>query len=47
LKKIHKEELHELYYSPNIIQAKENEMDGACGTCGGENKCIKDSGGET
>ena len=27
-------------------QNKENEMDWACGTCGGEEKCIPIFGGE-
>jgi hypothetical protein len=39
-RKLHNEELHNLYSSPSIIrinnQAKKDEMGGACSTNGGE-----------
>jgi hypothetical protein len=41
-RKLHTEEVHSLYSSPSIIsdQVKENEMDMACSTNGGEEECI-------
>jgi hypothetical protein len=42
-RKLHNEQLHKLYCSPSIIrndQVKEDEMDRACSTNGGEEKCI-------
>jgi hypothetical protein len=40
-RKLHNEELHNLYCSPSIIRIiKEDEMGGACGTNGGEEECI-------
>jgi hypothetical protein len=33
------------YYSGG--QIKKNEMDGTCGTCGGEERCIQGFGEET
>jgi hypothetical protein len=41
-RKLHNEELHSLYSSPNIIsdQIKEDEMGWACSTHGGDYKCI-------
>jgi hypothetical protein len=36
-RKLHNEELHNLYSSPSIIRIiKKDEMDGACSTNGGE-----------
>jgi hypothetical protein len=37
-KKLHNEELHNLYSSPN--QVKEDEMDRACSTNGAQYKCM-------
>jgi hypothetical protein len=36
-RRLHNEELLDLYSSPNIIQGinQEDEIGGACGTCGG------------
>jgi hypothetical protein len=43
-RKLHKEELHNLYSSPSIynynVQVKEDEMRRACSTNGGEEECI-------
>jgi hypothetical protein len=39
-RKLHNEELHNLYSSPSIIRIMEDEMGRACSTNGGENKCI-------
>jgi hypothetical protein len=42
-RKLHNEELHKLYSSPNIIrmiQVKEDEMGRACSTNGGDEECI-------
>jgi hypothetical protein len=41
-RKLHNEELHNLYSSPNIIRmiVKEDEMGRACSTNGGEEECI-------
>jgi hypothetical protein len=33
------------YYS--VDQMKKNEMDGACGTYGGQERCLQGFGGET
>ena len=49
-RKLHNEELNDLYSSPNIIQViklKKNEMGGACGTYEGEERHIQGFGGET
>jgi len=41
-RRLHNEELHDLYSSPNIIPViKNNGMGGACRTCGGEQSCIQ------
>jgi hypothetical protein len=48
-RKLHNEELHNLYSSPSIIrmiQVKEDEMGGACSTNGGEQECTQDIGGK-
>jgi hypothetical protein len=44
-RKLHNEELHNLYLMPNIIrkikdQDTEDEMGRACSTNGGEKECI-------
>ena len=40
-RKFRNEQLHDLCFSPNIIRViKEHEMGRACGTYGGEEKCI-------
>ena len=49
-RKVHNEELFELYCSTHIIWvigSKKNEMVGACSTYGGQESCIKGLGGET
>jgi hypothetical protein len=46
----HSEELYGLYASLICYtddQIKEDEMGGACGTHGGEEKCLKEFGGES
>jgi hypothetical protein len=43
-RRLHNEELHKLYASPDInygLQIKEDEMDGACNTHGRCEKCVK------
>jgi hypothetical protein len=48
-RKLQNEELHGLYSSPSIvsvINAKENEMGGACGEHGGGEGCIQHCGWE-
>jgi hypothetical protein len=46
-RKLHNEELHILYSSPNIIrQIKENEVGGACGTRGRGEKSVQGFGGK-
>jgi hypothetical protein len=49
-KRLHNEELNDLYSSPNINsgdQIKKNEVGGACSTYGWGERCIQDFGGET
>ena len=43
-RKLHKEELRDLYYLPNI---EKNEVGGACGSYGGGERCAQGSSGET
>jgi hypothetical protein len=46
-RKLHVEKLCDLYSPPNIIQAikiKEDEIGGACGTYGIEEKCMQSFG---
>jgi hypothetical protein len=46
-RKLHNEELHNLYSSPDIIrQVKANEVGGACGTHGRGEKCVQGLGGK-
>ena len=48
-RKLHKEELHDLYCSPNTVPViiEKNEMGGACSAYGGEERRIQGFGGET
>jgi hypothetical protein len=49
-RRLHNEELHNLYTSPNIIggdQIKEDDMGGECSTHEGDGKCIQDFGRKT
>jgi hypothetical protein len=47
-RKLHNEELHNLYSSPDIIrQVKANEVGGACGTYGRGEKSVQGFGGKT
>ena len=47
-RKLHNEELNDLYCSPNIVPAiKSKEVVRACSTYGGEERCIQGFGGET
>jgi hypothetical protein len=41
-RKLHNEELHNLYSSPSIIRIKveEDEVGRTCGTNGGEEECV-------
>jgi hypothetical protein len=43
------EELNDLYCSPYIFRVIKgnNEMNGACSTYGGEERCVQGFGGET
>jgi hypothetical protein len=48
--KLQIEELHDLYSSSNGIRVNKSRritLVGACGTCGGEEKCIQDFGSDT
>jgi hypothetical protein len=46
-RKLHNEELHNLYLSPDIIrQVKANEVGRACGTHGRGEKSVQGSGGK-
>ena len=48
-RRLHDEELHDLYPSRNYLghQIKKNEMGGACGTYGRQERCIQSSDGGT
>ena len=49
-KKLHNEELNDLYSSPNIVQvikSRKNYMGMACSTYGVKERCIQGLGGET
>ena len=49
-RKLHNEELSDLYSLPNIVpggKIEKNEMGGACGAYGGGERCAQGSGGET
>jgi len=43
-RKLHKEELRDLYFLPNIVR---NEMSGTCGAYGGGERCAEGTSGET
>jgi hypothetical protein len=45
-RKLHNEELQNLYSSPSIIRMIKDEMDRACSTNRGEEECIQDIGGK-
>jgi hypothetical protein len=46
-RKLHNEELNDLYYSSNIIRVIKPRRVRTCSTYGGEERCIKDFGEET
>ena len=49
-RKLHNEELNDLYCSPNIVRGDKivrSEMGGACSAYGGEGRRIQGFGGET
>ena len=47
-RRLHDEELHDLYSSSNIIRVIKSRMvGGACGTFRRQERCIHDFGGET
>jgi hypothetical protein len=49
-RKVHNEELNDLYSLPNIVRVvkiEKNEMGGACGVYGGGERCAQGIGGET
>jgi hypothetical protein len=49
-RRLHNEELNDLYSSPNIIRvikSRRMRWAGACSTYGGKERCILDFGGET
>ena len=48
MRKLHNEELNDLYSSPNIVRGdkiEKNEMGGASGTYGGRERCAQGFGG--
>jgi hypothetical protein len=45
-RRLHNEELHGPYSSPNIQVTKKNKMGGACSTYGGDGKCVRGFGVE-
>jgi len=49
-RKLHNEELRDLYSLPNMGaggKIEKNEMGGACGAYGGGERCVQGSSGET
>ena len=49
-RKLHNEELNDLYCSPNIVRVikmEKIEMGGTCGTYGGRQRCAQGFGGES
>jgi hypothetical protein len=46
-RKLHSEELHDFYCVPNMwVMVSRGMMCGACGTYGGDRRCIQGFGGE-
>jgi hypothetical protein len=46
-RKLHKEELHDLYSSPTFVWAIKSETGKACSAYGGQERCIQGFGGKT
>jgi len=46
-RKLHNEELNDVYCSPNIVRYKKNDMGGACSAYWGEERCVQGFGGES
>ena len=46
-RKLHNEELSDLYSLPNIVRVVKIEMGGACGAYGGGERCAQGCGWET
>jgi len=48
-RKLHEEELHKLYSSPNVIshKIKKDQLSGICRTYGGDEKCVQNFGRNT
>ena len=49
-RKLHNEELSDLYSLPNVVRGgkiEKNEMGGACGAYGGGERCAQGSGWQT
>jgi len=46
-RKLHNEELYDLYYSPSARVIKSREVGGACSAYGGEERRMHGFGGET
>jgi hypothetical protein len=46
-RRLHKEQLFDLYTSPNIMRVIKNDIGGACGTYGRRERCTQDFGEET
>ena len=48
-RKLHNEELNDLYSLPNIvsvIKSRRMKWEGVCSTYGGDSRCVLDFGGE-
>jgi hypothetical protein len=46
-RKLHNEDLNDLYVSLNIVRMIKNEMGGECSANVGEERCVRGYGGET
>jgi len=46
-RKLHNEEINDLYCTPNIFSGDKNEMGGTCSAYGGDERRIQGFGGET